>query len=79
MHKPSIKSRQSTQQETIVWHGYPQEKPPKDGYYLITAHNVINAKAIIYIAIWAGGIFGTGFNVIAWAELPTGWKDGNNE
>lgn len=57
--------------ETITWHPYPQEKPPKAGYYLITS----KVKEV-EIDAWSGdywNYFPSSF-VIAWAELPKAYE-----
>ena len=61
----------------IVWHPYPQEKPKSARrFYLVTSPDVIsNGIDINYF---------TEFNrfvdkrVIAWAELPEPYKEGNS-
>jgi len=59
-----------TQQETIIWHKYPDEKP-----------NAGNNCCIIFCDednyIFTGWYFNDNdmSNIIAWAEMPVGWKE----
>ena len=55
----------------IVWHKYPDEKPPKDALFLIT-HKFGNKKevAIAYLTKDTNSN-----NLIAWAELPEPYKE----
>ena len=55
----------------IVWHKYPDEKPPKDGLCLST-HKFGNKKevAIAYLTKDTNSN-----NLIAWAKLPKPYED----
>ena len=55
----------------IKWHPYPQEKPPKDGLFLIT-HNFGNRKEVA-MAYLTKDINSN--NLIAWAKLPKCYED----
>ena len=70
-----------TQTEQIVWHKYPDEKPPIRDLYL--AHLFIDDEknSIVLFSIYQDGEFrseGSLINsdcVIAWANYPKGWQD----
>ena len=66
----------NTQSETIVWHKYPDEKP--------------EVGKVIFVQYMIGGVvrgfdsdmllrggaeFTKHVHVIAWAEMPVGWKE----
>ena len=55
----------------IVWHKYPNEKPTKDGLFLIT-HKFGNRKEVA-MAYLTKDINSN--NLIAWAELPKPYKE----
>ena len=58
----------------VKWHTYPQEKPKKDGIYLIT-HRYGNKIGV------SMGYVTKNFNsdnLIAWAEKPEPYKEGNS-
>ena len=50
----------------IEWHQYPQEKPPKDGLFLIT-HKFGNKKEVAMAYLTKNT---NSNNLIAWANLP---------
>ena len=53
------------------WHKYPDEKPPKDGLFLVT-HRFGNKKEVA-MAYLTKDINSN--NLIAWAELPKPYED----
>ena len=55
----------------ILWHKYPNEKPPKDGLFLIT-HKFGNKKEVT-MAYLTKDI--NSDNLIAWAKLPKCYED----
>ena len=55
----------------IVWHKYPDEKPPKDGLFLIT-HKFGNKKEVA-MAYLTKDIYSN--TLTAWAELPEPYKE----
>lgn len=55
----------------IVWHKYPDEKPPKDGLFLIT-HKFGNKKEVA-MAYLTKDINSN--NLIAWAKMPKAYED----
>ena len=59
----------------IIWHKYPDEKPPKDGLFLIT-HRFRN-QIRVDMAYFTKDIKSE--TVTAWAELPEPYKEENNE
>jgi hypothetical protein len=78
--EPKLENWRNTQQETITWHKYPEEKPPK---------RIVDEILITYIfeeIVWTAsasryekGSFWfredeINLHVIAWAEMPKGWK-----
>lgn len=70
---------QSQTIQTITWHPYPKEKPPKTGYYIVSASNYMDGKDP-YVDIWqfcksemfikVGYIGIPESHVVAWAEMP---------
>ncbi len=70
----------TTQEETIVWHKYPEEKPPVDGNDTILVHEKITddyGNEYDYVTDDCWYIEGKTdmSHVIAWAERPKGWKE----
>jgi hypothetical protein len=59
------------QSETIIWHKYPEVKPPKDRFYLIDEQNH-GVDIMVYDDEWRETNWG---DVRAWAELPKGWVE----
>ncbi len=55
----------------IVWHKYPDEKPTKDGLFLIT-HKFGNRKEVA-MAYLTKDINSN--NLIAWAKMPKAYED----
>ena len=55
----------------IFWHKYPDEKPPKDGLFLIT-HKFRNKKEVA-MAYLTKDIYSN--TLTAWAELPKPYED----
>ena len=55
----------------IVWHKYPNEKPPKDGLYLITL-KFGNTKEVS-MGYLTKDIYSN--TLIAWAEIPEPYKE----
>ena len=62
------------QKTEIEWHKYPDEKPPKEGLYLITLK--FGNKKEVAIAYLTKDTNSN--NLIAWAELPEPYKEENN-
>ena len=58
----------------IIWHKYPDEKPTKDGLFLIT-HKFGNRKEVV-MAYLTKDINSN--NLIAWAEKPEPYKEDNS-
>lgn len=72
----------------IIWHEWPEEKPPRDGQYLVT--EVLRGKYQThhYLRVmfycknrdditdfgFGESLIGSGYDVIAWAELPEPYK-----
>ena len=61
------------QKETIVWHKYPDEKPMESKGYLIQVPRQIGITFEMAYYPVREGRWGVK-DVIAWAELPKGWK-----
>ena len=61
----------TTQEETIVWHKYPDEMPSAFGVYLVDHY----AKVIcLWLDLkWDGKVNDS--EVRAWAHLPEGWQE----
>lgn len=66
--------------ETIIWH--PGNKPPKPDRYLITRNEI----PLVSFDDWqcphtkaAGWGFFRADTIIAWADMPKGWKGVGNE
>ncbi|HUV82870.1 MAG TPA: hypothetical protein VMW53_07345 [archaeon] len=63
----------NTQKEVIVWHKYPGEKPSEGGICLTTLWSI--NYCFVAENHWNGKDFILEpDNVIAWAEMPKGWK-----
>lgn len=63
------------QNERIEWHPYPEEKPTKEGTYLVTKKYeeevcIATSGFSIVFGSFCGGRF-----VTAWAELPKPYED----
>lgn len=62
----------------IEWHPYPQEKPSKSGYYLVTTDGIHNDVIDIawFDAIMAGLLqWNKASEILAWAELPEPYEE----
>ena len=53
----------------IKWYLYPQEKPIKNGNYIIAIE--FDDELVIETDYWFEGVWDDSYKVIAWAELPT--------
>lgn len=68
----------------VIWHPYPEEKPPKKGYYLVSITSKIESYRRIYIEEYR--IIGNRYmfseifakDISAWAELPDPYKELKN-
>lgn len=68
----------------VKWHPYPQEKPSKKGYYLVSITSKIESYRRIYIEEYR--IIGNRYmfseifakDISAWAELPEPYKGNCN-
>lgn len=58
----------------VKWHPYPEEKPPKEGLYLITL-KFGNTKDVSMGYLTKDM---NSNNLIAWAEIPEPYKEGNS-
>lgn len=65
----------------IEWHPYPQEKPTKDGTYLVTIKYEDDEESCVITSVFietydsfCGGRF-----ISAWAELPKPYEEGAEE
>jgi hypothetical protein len=66
----------TTQSETIIWHKYPEETPPI-GVPLFVQYRICGKGTEHFdmdIKTWNGAFLDYP-RVIAWAEMPTGWKE----
>lgn len=67
------------------WHPYPQKKPEKEGFYLVTIKNNSTGTITIDLNFWGvhsflsqnekpdpepGVLSFNGFTILAWMELP---------
>jgi hypothetical protein len=69
-------SKQTTQEETIVWHKYPDNKPEENGEYLVNRDGSTSILIQISDFYVNSGFSGRGFgDVIAYAKLPKGYKE----
>ena len=68
---PETPTKKENKYAVIEWHPYPQEKPSKDGLFLVT-HRFGNKKevAMAYITKDINSN-----NLIAWAEIPEPYED----
>lgn len=60
-----------TQTETITWHKYPEEKPTSN---YPNSYMCQSESCLIRPYFWSKEKFETNDTIIAWAELPKGWK-----
>ena len=58
----------------IVWRKYPQEKPPKEGLYLITIK--FGNKKEVSMGYLTKEIYSN--TLIAWAEIPEPYEEEEN-
>lgn len=73
----------SSNTQTITWHPYPEEVPPRYGEYLVTASNDLMERTS-FIDLWhyckndefqkLGYMLPPEAHVLAWAELPRPYK-----
>ena len=68
----------TTQTEILTWHLLNDEKPKDNNFYLIK----FSGQWTVRIYYWNGTKFTNTYNkhelyfeVIAWAEMPKGWKE----
>ena len=66
----------SDQIEMIIWHKYPDEKPPDygDEYTEILYTNIDSQGTFVDAGRYIEGLTCMVY-VIAWAELPKGWRE----
>ncbi len=63
---------------TTKWHPLPQEKPEKEGFYLVTSKNETTGAVTIDLNHWGFHTPGgepdffphKGYSILAWAEQP---------
>ena len=64
-----------TQEETIVWHKYPEDKPTWQGIYLVQYPGHVCDDMFNCL----NNTFGSTDSLVkAWAEMPKGYKDGKS-
>ena len=71
---PETPTKKETKYAVIEWHKYPEEKPPKEGLYLITL-KFGNTKDVS-MGYLTKDIYSN--TLIAWAEIPEPYKEGNS-
>lgn len=58
----------------VVWHPYPQEKPTKVGFYLVSMTSKFNGMSIVRQKRFEGDDYDFDVHlyetIIAWAEMP---------
>lgn len=66
-------------ENSVRWHPYPKEKPPKECYYLVTVRYICafldEGYVEINIDMYRGYFKKRNWQVIAWAELPKPYKE----
>ena len=67
------------QEETIIWHLYPEEKPNKENIYLVQWDDIVDdcgeiVSGVMGSETFIGKYFVHDIGVIAWAEMPKGYK-----
>lgn len=74
--------KRTTQSEIIIWHKYPEAKPTKTNCYFVTFIDG-GVDFWTYDIAWSPpmwyepdscGARELDFKVIAWAEMPKGWR-----
>lgn len=68
---PETPTKKETKYAVIEWHKYPEEKPPKEGLYLISL-KFGNTKDVS-MGYLTKGIYSN--TLIAWAEIPEPYKE----
>ena len=68
---PETPTKKETKYAVIEWHKYPEEKPPKEGLYLITL-KFGNTKDVS-MGYLTKDIYSN--TLIAWAEIPEPYKE----
>lgn len=68
---PETPTKKETKYAVIEWHKYPEEKPPKEGLYLITL-KFGNTKDVS-MGYLTKDIYSN--TLIAWAEMPEPYKE----
>ena len=68
---PETPTKKENKYAVIEWHKYPEEKPPKEGLYLITL-KFGNTKDVS-LGYLTKGIYSN--TLTAWAELPKPYED----
>lgn len=68
---PETPIKKETKYAVIEWHKYPEEKPPKEGLYLITL-KFGNTKDVS-MGYLTKDIYSN--TLIAWAEIPEPYKE----
>ena len=68
---PETPTKKETKYAVIEWHKYPEEKPPKEGLYLITL-KFGNTKDVSMGYLTKDICSNT---LIAWAEIPEPYKE----
>ena len=68
---PETPTKKETKYDVIEWHKYPEEKPPKEGLYLITL-KFGNTKDVSMGYLTKDICSNT---LIAWAEIPEPYKE----
>ena len=68
---PEPSAKKESRYAVMEWHKYPQEKPPKDGLFLIT-HKFRNKKEVA-MAYLTKDINSN--SLMAWAKLPKPYEE----
>lgn len=86
------KNRRRKRMTKANWHPFPQEKPDKEGFYLVTIKNNSTGNLTIDLNFWGvhsfwsqngktepGFLSFNGFSILAWTELPKPYEPPTTE
>jgi len=68
-------TKKNEQQEIIIWHKFPDEKPKENKYYFVTYGGDVFEQQTGHDFYSNDSWTKEYRNVIAWAEMPKGWKE----
>lgn len=76
----TVKQRSGTQLTVIEWHPYPQDRPPRSDTYMVTySGGGINFRHYNRYSDTEGEFTTYHARVIAWAERPQSYEEGEKQ